>query len=197
MNENTKTYLLAFVAALVGGLIVLWFAGLVGNQSDGNFGGTRFPSGLSADSTSPAAGEVRGTTLTVTAEANLDTVVSGGDSTAIANSDGSETLTAAQVCDSAHIVLTPSGGNVTVTMPTSALLIADCIPTIGDTKSLWYENGATAATTTTFALGASMVLTEPSGGDVVIAQNEWAKVEIINVDGSIVMASITSTQDAD
>ena len=66
-----QTLLLAAVAAIVGGLMVLMFGGLVGNQSDDGFGGTRFPNGLSADGTSPSAGEVRGTTGTITGAATV------------------------------------------------------------------------------------------------------------------------------
>jgi hypothetical protein len=69
--------LLALAAAIVGGLMVLMFGGLVGNQSDDGIGGTRFPSGLSADSTSPSTGEVRGTTLTVTGAATISGAITG------------------------------------------------------------------------------------------------------------------------
>ena len=57
------------------GLIVL--VGLLvlvgGNQSAKSFGasGTRFPNGISADTTSPVAGEVRGTDLTITDDATI------------------------------------------------------------------------------------------------------------------------------
>ena len=48
---------------------------LVGSQSanSANLGasGTRFPNGISADSTSPSAGQVRGTTLTTTGASTL------------------------------------------------------------------------------------------------------------------------------
>lgn len=48
------------------GVILLGAIVLVGNQSGNGVGGTRFSSGLSADSTEPSAGEVRGTTFTST-----------------------------------------------------------------------------------------------------------------------------------
>lgn len=47
---------------------------LVGNQPETTTSvgsGTRFANGLSADSTSPSAGEVRGTTLTITSSADI------------------------------------------------------------------------------------------------------------------------------
>lgn len=46
---------------------------LVGGNQSGIFGatGTRFPNGLSADTTSPVAGELRGTDLTITDDATI------------------------------------------------------------------------------------------------------------------------------
>jgi hypothetical protein len=71
---NTAGILLVVILVLVGG-----------NQSvpTGEFGasGSRFPNGISADTTSPSAGEVRGSTLTITGSSNLnglDTKVSAG-----------------------------------------------------------------------------------------------------------------------
>lgn len=61
---NTAGLLLIAILVLVGG-----------NQSvpTGELGasGTRFPSGISADSTSPSAGQVRGSTLTITGNTTL------------------------------------------------------------------------------------------------------------------------------
>jgi len=93
MNENIQTMALALAAAIVGGLMVLTFGGLVGNnQADEGVGGTRFPSGLSADGTSPSTGEVRGTTLTTTGAATIGgaLAVTG----AVTNLATVETLTA-------------------------------------------------------------------------------------------------------
>jgi hypothetical protein len=51
------------ITSLIVALVVVIGAGLIGdNQSVG--GGTRFPSGLSADGTLPSTGEVRGTSMT-------------------------------------------------------------------------------------------------------------------------------------
>lgn len=59
---NTGLIVLVTILVLVGG-----------NSQPGNLGatGTRFPNGLSADSTSPVAGEVRGTDLTITDDATI------------------------------------------------------------------------------------------------------------------------------
>lgn len=49
------------VSALVAVVVVIGFNVLVGG--DQGVGGTRFPSGVSADGTSPSSGEVRGTSF--------------------------------------------------------------------------------------------------------------------------------------
>lgn len=71
---NSKEIAIGAVAALAGIVFGgIFVAGLVGgNQSDQTFGGTRFPGGISGDSTSPSPGEVRGTTLTSTGAATLN-----------------------------------------------------------------------------------------------------------------------------
>lgn len=51
--------------------------------------GTRFPNGLSADSTSPVAGEVRGTTLTTTGAGTF-----GGNVTVTTGASATSTLSA-------------------------------------------------------------------------------------------------------
>lgn len=74
MSKSTLALALAVVAIVLGAL------GLVGGDSQSGqligASGTRFPNGISADSTSPAVGEVRGTDLTST-----DDVVVGDDLT--------------------------------------------------------------------------------------------------------------------
>lgn len=61
----------AIVISLIA--IVVSASGLVGGNTN-QFGasGTRFPNGISADSTSPSAGQVRGSTLTITGAATLN-----------------------------------------------------------------------------------------------------------------------------
>ncbi len=83
-----KTYIYTFLTVFVAALVAIFVSGLVGIQSV-SFGasGTRFPNGISADSTSPSAGQVRGTTLTITSTANVSGVatLSGGTTLSGAN----------------------------------------------------------------------------------------------------------------
>lgn len=70
---DIKTVIISAVVALV----VVMLSGLVGGDQLGS--GSRFPNGLSADSTAPSAGEVRGTSFqldngSATTSATLDKV---------------------------------------------------------------------------------------------------------------------------
>ena len=66
-NKTNIAIALAVIAIVLGGLA------LVGGNSSQPLGatGTRFPNGISTDSTSPTSGQVRGTTLTVTGASTL------------------------------------------------------------------------------------------------------------------------------
>lgn len=125
--------------------------------------GSRFPNGISADSTSPSAGQVRGTTLTVTDDAT----VSGDTRTASLVQTGSvtsfatgTTVTGAQFCDSRVWLLTKntdSNPAVTLTLPSSESLSSDCLSTAGDVLApITIRNLST--TTYTIAAGTSSTL---------------------------------------
>lgn len=64
-----KTIAVAAVTALV---VALAFVGLVGNQTSDNLGasGSRFPYGVSTDTTSPVFGQVRGSSFAFTSSGN-------------------------------------------------------------------------------------------------------------------------------
>jgi len=57
--------LVALVILAITSLVPLFGSPLFGAS------GTRMPNGLSADTTSPVAGELRGTTLTITSDASI------------------------------------------------------------------------------------------------------------------------------
>lgn len=77
-------------------LVVIAMAiGLVGGNQSGLLGasGSRFPNGISADSTSPVAGEVRGTDLTITDDATI----SGGALTVTTAPGATSTLIVGEI----------------------------------------------------------------------------------------------------
>ena len=144
--------------------------------------GTRFPNGISADTTSPVEGEVRGTTLTMTDSATLVDFTATGDNRAtsfvktgaVASFTVSATASAANVCDNPLWAVSPPGAEQTITLPATTTLFADCLTTIGDTISF---NVKAIATSTVMAVG--------SGGNLdldstaTITADKSAKVTII------------------
>ena len=86
MTKQNLTLVLSIVAVLGVGALVL---GLVGNNQPDNLGsGTRFQNGISTDSTSPTAGQVRTTTLTTTGAATF-----GGDVTVTTSNSATSSIT--------------------------------------------------------------------------------------------------------
>lgn len=68
-------------------------------------------------------------------------------------------LSAANVCDSSVVRWTASAAAGAITLPSRAAMYADCLTTVGNTKSIVYYNpNATAASTTVITAGASTTL---------------------------------------
>jgi len=156
-----------------------------------------FSAGITLEDTLTATDAALSSTLSVTGETNVSSFTQGGASYTSADGSTHVVLTAAQMCDNGYIGITPTAAGINVTTPSAAALIADCIPTIGDRASFYYENLASGATSTTMVAGSSIDLIEPTGGDVVIDQNEDAFIEFLNVDGTNVKVIIHSLQVAD
>ena len=104
------------------------------------------------------------TTIAASGEAQLRQLVHGGDVTSI--SSGSETFTAAQVCNTSIFRYTPTASATVLTMPSAASMISDCLDTVGDMKRVIFENLADDERIT-FVAGAGMDLSRASGsGDL-------------------------------
>jgi hypothetical protein len=204
-------------------IVALIFAGygMVGdNQSDQDLGGTRFPSGISADSTTPSAGQVRGTTQTFTGASTLTsgtfsstlgvtgvTTLDGetlaslftqGGATTSSSTPASMTLATTDVCDNNILEITPTVGSITLTFPTATQLIADCIPNIGDEREFWMRNASSTGTAViTIADGAGGIHLEGETLTTLIDNSEWGQISLINVDGTNYVLDVEIRQDAD
>lgn len=133
---NTGLIVLVALLVLVGG-----------NQSvpqvEENLAGTRFPSGISADSTSPSTGEVRGTTLTVTGAASIaGTLTTTGafepsaitfPSQSIATT--SDTLVAGDLGDTVFVTAA-SGTTITLPAATDGAFFRFVIASLFDTANV-------------------------------------------------------------
>lgn len=143
------------------------------------------------------AGTTTLSALVANGDSNLATLIFGGSVESVSSTTPSYPLSASQVCDNSVFTFTPLGGNATVTMPTAAQLIADCLATTGDGKFLLIKNGATAATSTGIAASSSIVLLQAGGSIPTMTQNNWAKIFLRNVDGTNIVAEVTRLSDAD
>lgn len=113
---DLKTILTSALTAVV----VVVLAGLVGgNQSDQlGASGTRFPNGISTDSTSPTVGQIRGTSLTITGATTLTGALSAPASGNKLGSDTSVNYTYYGAGDGCTAVFFTSS-STQVTQPTS------------------------------------------------------------------------------
>lgn len=127
-------------------------------------------------------------------------VVLGGATTTITatTSAGDLLLTAAQICNGGNEIELEAGieaGAFTVTLPTAALLAADCLGTNGS-KTIWIDNNSGDNATITAGTGGDLL--EGDGLNVVIGTANQAKIEIqMHTNGTAYRAAVSEWQDAD
>lgn len=148
-----------------------------------NFGssGTRFPNGISADSTSPSAGEVRGTTFTLTGAADVSKFTQGGSILATSSTGiAVGTTTEAQLLANISIDMTLSGDNThTLGLPNTSTMTT-LIPNAGDMFVLKYRViGTAVSASSTIEAGVGIDLVENENGDVEIEAGNEAILRFI------------------
>ena len=201
------------LSALVGALSALLVAGAAGlvNESARLGAGSRFPNGISADTTAPsAAGQIRGTTLVITGAATLANVDSSGEIegsiveegsvTTVTINGGTSTLTAANICDSNVLKLEYSLILASSTLPTTANLIADCLDDQGDAISLLLHNSSTTSELTVKAGDASTTLLgsyDASSTEDVLAAGDRAVLKLLRTGVTTVDAVLLRLGNAD
>lgn len=197
MNFLEKNWFPVLVLVLVG--YATFFAG-TGGPSVG--GVTNLDSLTLSDTLTTATMSVSGNTtvtgnVTVGGELLGSLFTQGGATTSSSTTAVSFTLTAANVCDNAVYEMTPSIGAITVTFPTAAQLVADCIPNIGDSRTIWMHNASTTGGAITFADGSGGIHLEGEGLTTVMDFTEWAEITMLNVDGARYVLDVEIRQDAD
>lgn len=167
--------------------------------------GTRFPHGISADSTSPLAGEVRGTTLTVTGATTIGglTTLNAGQLRSYTNATSttatSQTLEEADLLNYDTVLLTPDTPSLTLTLPATSTLTS-FIPTAGDmAEQCWYNATSTASMNITFAAGTGIDLQTASTTqtDLTFATGGNACLKFIRQTDTDVSVLMTEYTDAD
>ena len=181
--------------ALLAVVLILSLVG--GNQSVEQFGqtGTRFPNGVSADSTSPTAGQLRGTTMTITGATTLSggitatggastfattttgVLVQGGAVLATSTSNTSETLVENDLLLNSRLEFTSNTGATTYTLPATSTM-TNIMSTAGERRVWMFENATTSSgITATFVAGSGINLIGVTVNDDVIDETERAKLD--------------------
>ena len=149
MIEKINKWLpiLTFILVIILGVMLVG-----GNSQSGLVGGngSRYPNGLSADTTSPIDGEVRGTTLNITSTSALagavdvGTFTQGGGVKSTTTIATTATLTASDFDTESLIKVIPGGASLALTLPASSTL-SSFAPSIGDVRTIYVQNATTTA----------------------------------------------------
>lgn len=135
-------------------------------------------------------------TLTVSGETNLDTLVYGGDDTSLTATDTDFALTAAQVCNSSILEITPAT-TVNMTLPTASALAGDCLTADGDVTELVLRNLGSADNTVTVVASTGDIMVEPDGQNVVIGGGNIALFKLIRASSTGAVILVDEAIDAD
>lgn len=173
---NKTNFIFGFISVIA---IVLAVISLSGNKPIENIAG-----GLVHISQENFAAGIKATTLDLTGEAQLAGLVSGG--AVYTASLATSSIAAATVCDYGTWIITPTDAVSAVlklTLPSTTTLAADCLDSVGDSKSIFLVNGATQATSTSFiaGLGIDLIKSGDTGGVLAIATAERARITFYRI----------------
>ena len=135
--------------------------------------------------------------LTVSGETKIGDLIQGGGSLVIT---GTTTLTAAQVCSYSIIEQDPQqAAGITLTLPATSTLYADCFDTVGNSKTVLLYNSADGAEDITVVAGTGIDLQESDGQNVVIGQHNYASLTFTRLSDTTgeTYVSVTETIPAD
>ncbi len=167
MKTDKKVWVALVVIAIiaVGGYFFPQFVGLGAS-------GSRFPNGISANSTSPSAGEVLGTTLAITGASDVSTFTQGGGVRATSTVNAAETLLASDFDVENVIDYTLNVLDSTLTWPASTSL-SSFLPNAGDTRTITVRHATTTiAMDLTFATTTGVFFRSASSTTLVIPGSE-------------------------
>lgn len=145
--DSNKSSVLGWVAIVIA--IIACAGVFLSGGSGPNAGGTgtRYPDGLSADTTSPVAGQVRGTTAAFTstsAFSGLMTLNAGSlrTYTSATTTTGNDVFGLSDLTGYDTIIVTPTIGSMTLTLPASST-VPTWLPSAGNSQKTCFVNGTT------------------------------------------------------
>ncbi len=196
MLKENKFIALALIAIIIIAIAGLYRPVNVTVQmpaSEDSYGasGTRFPNGISADTTSPVAGEVRGTTLNITSTSALAGLLTlnAGQLRSYTNSTSTkaatQTLALADFNGYDTILLTPNSTAVALTFPASST-IPTFLPTAGDMQETCIYNATSSASIDAYirllagtGIDLEVVATSTTAGNVNIPEGGYACLKFV------------------
>ncbi len=200
MKNTIKNILIVVLALSLGGGFILASGGNYNNYSSYfNRSGGALILVNSADTIgniSNYIAEIWTTLLYINGETQAQRIVSGGSITQIGY--GTTTATAAEICNNAVIqvgLLADAVGELI--LPAATTLNADCLGANGKSQSILVYNNATSTLALTIVAGAGIDLQEPVGGDVIMSELEYTRIELTRMSTVTTTAEITNFRAAD
>ncbi|KKL91558.1 hypothetical protein LCGC14_1893510 [marine sediment metagenome] len=190
MKNTIKNILIVVLSlSLVGGFILAG-GGNYNNYSSffNRSNGALIPvnSADTIGNTSNYLAEIWATLLYINGEIQAQRIVAGGSVTVIGY--GTTTASAAEICDNSVIQIGLLSDPVaTLTLPATTTLHADCLGANGKGQTILVQNIATSTMPLVIVAGAGIDLQEPVGGDVSVAELEYARIWFTRI------SSVTST----
>ena len=136
-----------------------------------NFGSARQLSVSNAGVITNTAVLTQSGAATFSGDTRVKSLVQTGSKATLSTANaGTSSITAAQVCDNALLVFSTTSA-LFVQLPSSTLLVADCMTTVGDTRSITLHNNGSGSTTLSVAQGGA-------GSTTIIGDNTYATIGV-------------------
>lgn len=184
-----KQILMSVGAGLAAALLIVAVISTTGGT---NFAGLTHFSGISVgedglevEGTSSFDGEIRAS------------LIEKGSVTTLAATSTPQVLTAAQVCNSNVISWNNTTASSTLTLPSAANLVADCLTENGDSTSFLFNSTSASTTVVTIVAGSNIDLVGPSANDDLIDNGKKALIVLWRVSSTSVIASVEELTAAD
>ena len=128
-------------------------------------------------------------TVTASSDVRVKSPVETGASSTVVGG-GAGVITAAQACDESVLNTTASTTAAsTLTLPTAAVMFADCLTTNGDEVSFNVRN--LSASTTVITAGTSSTIAIDSGGTVTLGNVGSARITLVRFTNVLMWAFVT------
>ena len=135
-----------------------------------NFGSARQLSISNAGVITNTAVLTQSGAATLSGDTRIKSLVQTGSKATLSQIAGTTTITAAQVCDNALLTFSSTSA-MFVELPSSTLLVADCMTTTGDVRSITVHNNGAGSGTLSVAQGGA-------GSTTIITDNTYATIGV-------------------